>query len=95
MMQQTEIECRFNYYHATDVIEFIVSVAGKNILTLSLQTDSFIALSDQIAKTAGNIFEQVKALKAQGIKQDIMGQFDAKQLHRLIDIKKQKEVENG
>ena len=69
-----EIQYRFNYFAATDIIEFKISVNGQGF-TLGLKYDDALVLMGSIVSMAQPFFEQIKTKRKVGIREDVRVEF--------------------
>ena len=77
------IQYRFNYFAATDIIEFKISVNGEGF-TLGLKYDDALSLMGSIVSMAQPFFEQIKEQRKTGIREDVKAEFDQAQWERMM-----------
>ena len=81
-----EIQYRFNYFAATDVVEFKIEVNGQGF-TLGLKYDDALSLMGSIVGIAQPFFEQIKAKRQAGIREDVKAEFDEAQWNKMMEGK--------
>ena len=78
-----QIQYRFNYFAATDIVEFKISVNGQGF-TFGLKYDDALSLMGSIVSMAQPFLEQIKKQRESGIKEDIKVEFDQAQWERMM-----------
>ena len=77
------IQYRFNYFAETDIVEFNLSVNGQGF-SLGLKYDDALSLMGSIVSIAQPFFEQIKAKRQIGIREDVKAEFDEAQWERMM-----------
>ena len=78
-----QIQYRFDYFAATDIVEFKISVNGQGF-TLGLKYDDALSLMGSIVSIAQPFFEQIKGQREAGTREDFRVEFDQAQWERMM-----------
>ena len=78
-----QIQYRFNYFAATDIVEFVLSVNGQGF-TLGLKYDDALSLMGSIVGIAQPFFEDIKTKRQVGTREDVKAEFDQAQWERMM-----------
>lgn len=88
-------EYAFYFNHKLDRITFTLQLEGAGQLFLCLGAEAFISLCEGIAEIYPGFLENVKRLRAEGIKEDIKVEFNKDQWDKMMGINNKEEASDG